>query len=190
MVPIDQDIEILYVWQGICSALAMNTLSSKQAVSWLEGRRRRAWDLHQQGWSQPRIAAALGVTHSAVSQWLQRAATGGVDALRAHSAPGPGPRLTSAQLAQLPALLAAGAAAWGFRGPVWTRRVAQVIYEQFGVRYHPRHVGRLLAQLGWTVQKPIRQATQRDEAAIAAWLTQEWPALKKRPRGKDGPLSG
>jgi hypothetical protein len=34
---------------------------------WGEGRRRRAWELKQQGWKQQDIAAALGVTPGAVS---------------------------------------------------------------------------------------------------------------------------
>lgn len=36
--------------------------------SWQEGRRLRAWELHQQGWTQQHIAQALGVTQGAISQ--------------------------------------------------------------------------------------------------------------------------
>src|SRR5215208_4049678 len=39
---------------------------------WREGRRLRALELHEQGWSGKAIAAALGVSQSAVSQWLNR----------------------------------------------------------------------------------------------------------------------
>ncbi|MBI3978729.1 MAG: helix-turn-helix domain containing protein [Chloroflexi bacterium] len=74
-----------------------------------EWRRLRAWELKQEGWSQRAIAAALGVTPGAVSQWIKRAITGGVEALRHQPPPGPQPRLTEAQRAQVPALLARGA---------------------------------------------------------------------------------
>ena len=169
----------------------MSTTPSDPLLSWREGRRRQAWELHQQGWTQSQIGTALGVTQGAVSQWLHRATTDGVEALRAHPAPGPRPRLTPSQLAQLPPLLAAGAEAYGFRGDVWTRRrVAHLIVEQFGVRYHPRHVGRLLAQLDWTVQQPLQQASQRDEAVIAAWYATDWPAIKKKPISRGEPSSG
>src|SRR5690349_8771968 len=115
----------------------MNTSTSPSLLSWAEGRRQRAWELHQLGWSQIRIAEALGVSQGAVSQWLQRAAAGGLDALRAHPAPGPTPLLRADQLRAVVALLEQGADAYGFRGAIWTRqRVAQVIAEQFGVRYH------------------------------------------------------
>jgi transposase len=147
--------------------------------------------LHQQGWTQQQIAQALGVPQGAVSQWLQRATVHGRAALRDHPAPGVTPRLSLDQQAQLVALLLEGAEAFGFRGDVWTtRRVAQLIKEQFGVRYHPAHVSRLLKQLGWSPQKPIVRATQRDEAAIAAWYAERWPALKKRPCERAGLSSG
>src|SRR3954468_9253670 len=45
------------------------------------------------------------------------------------------------------------------------------------VRYHPDHVGRLLRAVGWSVQKPVTRATQRDEAAIQAWCEQRWPEV-------------
>src|SRR5215471_16998585 len=87
---------------------------------WQEGRRLRAWELHQQGWSQTRIAEALGVTQGAVSQWLKRAQADGPVALRRRIACGPVPRLSPEQRAQLPELLGRGAQAYGFRGQIWT----------------------------------------------------------------------
>src|ERR671934_46560 len=72
---------------------------------WREWRRLRAWELKQQSWQQCAIAAALGVTEGAVSQWLRRAREGGgVAALKHRSPPGPSPKLTPEQLAQLPSL--------------------------------------------------------------------------------------
>jgi transposase len=146
---------------------------------------------HQQGWTQQHIAHALAVTQGAVSQWLKRATLQGPQSVRDHPAPGAQPLLDREQQGQLVALLLEGAAAFGFRGAVWTcRRVAQLIKEQFGVSYHPAHVSRLLARLGWTPQKPIIRATQRDEAAIAAWYSERWPALKKSACEKDESSSG
>ena len=154
---------------------------------WREARRLRAWELKQQGRPQRTIAAALGVTPGAVSQWLKRAAEGGVAALRTRLRPGPTPKLTPEQRARLPEALARGAAAYGFVGDVWTTpRAAAVIEREFGVRYHPAHVSRLLRAIGWSVQRPIRRASQRDEAAIAAWYAERWPSLKRGLRKKGG----
>ena len=55
---------------------------------------------------------------------------------------------------------------------------------EFGVVYHPTHVGRLLKAIRWSPQKPMRRARQRDEAAIARWRTDTWAAIKKAPRPK------
>jgi predicted transcriptional regulator len=58
------------------------------ATDWREGRRFRAFELKQQGWSQQPIAEGLGVSKGAVSQWMKRARDGGgVPALKRQPAP-------------------------------------------------------------------------------------------------------
>jgi transposase len=147
--------------------------------NWKEARRLQAWHLKQQGWSQRQIATAMGVSEGAVSQWMTRAREGGLEALRHRPPPGAPRRLSAEQLAQLPELLHRGPEAYGFRGQLWTRgRIAAVIRVAFGISYHPVHVGRLLKAIQWSPQKPARRARQRDEAAIAHWREQTWPALK------------
>jgi transposase len=151
--------------------------------NWKEARRLQAWHLMQQGWAQRQIAAALSVSEGAVSQWSSQAREGGPEALRHRPRPGAPRRLTAGQLVRLPELLHGGAEAYGFRGEVWTcGRIAAVIRLEFGISYHPVHVGRLLKAIGWSPQKPERRARQRDEAAIARWREDTWPALKRGPR--------
>jgi transposase len=163
---------------------------SKKSIypkDWREGRRMRAWELHEQGWKQKDIAAALGVTEGAVSQWLTKAKEQGAEALQHQPAPGATPKLTAEQRAQLPALLSQGAEAFGFRGQVWTtQRVAQMILQQFGITYHRAHCSRLLRRIKYSQQKPIQRATQRDEDAIETWKEHRWDELKKRPKRKNG----
>jgi transposase len=160
-------------------------------LDWREGRRQRAWELKEQGWKQQDIAAALGVTAGAVSQWLKRGREQGVDGLRRHPAPGRQSRLSAEQLAQLPTLVERGAEAYGFRGQVWTcKRVAEVIRRTFGVTYHPAHVSRLLHAVRHSVPRPVARAAQRNEAAIQAWWQQRWPALEKKRAPKGAPSSG
>jgi hypothetical protein len=74
-------------------------------------------------------------------------------------------------------------AEYGFCGPVWTcGRIARVIEEEFGVAYDKGHVSRLLRQLRWTPQMPVRRAAQRDEKAIGHWRSDTWPRLLARSR--------
>ena len=168
----------------------MNT--SEKATDVGEWRRQRAWELHQAGWWQKDIAAALGVSRAAVCQWIKCAREGGgVQALRSRPHLGGPSKLTAQQRRQIPELLARGAPAYGFRGDVWTaKRIAEVIWRTFGVRYHPDHVSRLLRQTGWSVQRPIQRATQRDEDAVRRWSEQRGPAIKKRQPTKDTTSSG
>lgn len=160
----------------------MNTMLSHHATDWREGRRFRAWELLQEGWKQKEVAKALGVSEGAVSQWVKRAEQGGVEALWWRKPSGAPPRLTMPQREHLLHLLGQGAPSFGFRGELWTcARVAEVIRRTFGVSYHPSQVGRILRACGWSAQKPLRRARQRDEAAIRRWKEERWPQVKKKP---------
>lgn len=141
----------------------------------------RAWQLKQRGWTQRHIAQALDASEGAVSQWMAAAMRDGPEALRAHPHPGHPSRLTAAQKRLIPEFLWHGPEAYGFRGDVWTcARVARVIENEFGVRYHKDHVSRLLRELHWTPQVPITRALQRDEAAIERWRVAVWPVLRRQ----------
>jgi transposase len=160
----------------------MTTTKEPPPQNWREYRRLRAWEMHQLGCKQQVIADALGLTQGAVSLIIKRAQAGGVAALRHHKPSGPRARLSAEQQQQLLAELAQGAEVHGFHGDVWTtERIAQFIAKQFGVKYHRDYIGPLLRQLGWSPQRPIVRASQRDEAAIEQWVVTTWPELKKKP---------
>ncbi len=90
------------------------------------------------------------------------------------------PRLDRRQWAQVEAALLKGPAAHGFATTLWTLpRIAAVIARRTGVRYHPAHVWRILQGLHWSLQRPARQARERDEAAIGQWRRRRWPQVKK-----------
>src|SRR5438874_13576502 len=73
-----------------------------------------------------------------------------------------------------------GPVAAGFDTERWTqRRIAAVVERTFGVRYHFRSLGRALRARGWSPQRPIPQARERDEALVAAWLKRDWPRIKR-----------
>ncbi len=131
------------------------------------------------------------MSEGAVSHWMKRGREGGIAALQAHPPKGVSPRLTAEQKAQIPTLLAKGAESYGFRGDVWTaRRVAEVIAKTFGVRYHRDHVGKLMREAGWSRQKPVERASQRNEEALKQWSDERWPQIKKKPRRSKRPSSG
>ena len=148
----------------------------------LERRRRRAVAWLNDGASVTQVARRLGCSHSSVILWRDAVRRRGPTALAARPAPGRPPKFTARQRGRLPRLLAQGATAWGFATDLWTTgRIATLIRQRFGVRLHRAHVGRVLAALGWSCQKPERRAVERDEAAIAQWKRYRWVAVKKKP---------
>ena len=147
--------------------------------TWKEARRLRAVKLREEHWSEGAIAEALGVTKSAVCKWCKAAERQGVGSLCDKDRPGAPRRLKKGQLDLIPEFLWHGAEAYGFRGELWTcARIGDVIEREFGISYHPAHVSRLLKAIGWTPQKPVTRASQRDEEAILKWRSQKWPELK------------
>ena len=149
----------------------------------LERRRRRAIALLAQGLSLREVARRVQASVGSVSQWHQAWQQGGEAALAPKPTPGRPRRLTDQPCTQLVELLLQGATAHGFVNELWTlRRIAAVIQVQFGVRYHPAHLWKLLHRLGWRCQVPERQAIQRDDQVIVHWQRYKWPAIKKSPK--------
>ena len=150
----------------------------------LERRRFRAWSLLRQGLSPAAVARQVGVDRRSVRRWNSAVRRQGSAGLRSQPAAGRPPRLSLRARQQLQGALLRGAQAAGFPTDLWTcPRVAQWIQRRFGIRYHPDHVCRLLHALGFSPQKPARRALERDEEAIANWVQQQWPAIKKKPAG-------
>lgn len=148
----------------------------------LERRRVRALALLKEGLLPVEVARRVGVDRRSVRRWKKAAFRRGVAGVRAKPAPGRPPKLNAEHKRRLEALLLEGAQAAGFHTDLWTcPRVAELIEQRFGVRYHVDHVGRLLHALDWSAQKPTRRALERDEKAIGRWVDVRWPQLKKTP---------
>ena len=95
------------------------------------------------------------------------------------------PRLEPGQLERLRRGLKEGPEALGYGSGLWTAwRVADLIERQSGQKFHPGHVWRILRSLGWSCQRPVGRATQRDEPAIKRWKRVRWPQIKKKHSGK------
>lgn len=154
----------------------------------LEARRREGMRLLGRGVKQAEIARRLEVSRQTVSSWA-KARESDAKAWRSKRLGRPG-GMTDAQRARLSKLLIDGALSAGFPTELWTlKRVAALIEREFSRSYSTVHVWRLLRELGFSNQRPIGRAVERDEDAIAEWKAKRWPALKKKPAGKVVPSS-
>lgn len=153
----------------------------------LEKRRRNAMALLDSGLSLNEVARRVGCDASSVMRWRDRRDRRdkhGEQGLRPAPVPGRPAKLSARQKKRLVSILLKGAMANGYKTELWTTaRIAEVIELHFGITYHRDHIGRLMASLGWSHQKPEKRALQRDEKAIEEWKLKEWPRIKKTPRG-------
>lgn len=148
----------------------------------LEKRRLKAAALFDKGQSQAEVRRKLNISPQSASRWYAAWQRGGKTALKKAGRAGRKPRLQPLDLVRLEAELQRGPEALGYVTQLWTLpRVAELIQKRFGIKYHPGHVTRILQALGWSCQKPARQALERDEAKVRHWKRYRWPHIKKKP---------
>jgi len=149
----------------------------------LEKRRLKAIDLLDEGLSLSEVGRRVGAAPISVKRWRDSRLEHGDESLQAKPVPGRPAKLDVKQQRRLIAILKKGALASGYRTDLWTTaRVVEVIENNFGVKYHRDHIGRLLKSLGWSWQKPTKRALERDDEKIEKWKEEDWPRIKKTPK--------
>jgi transposase len=125
------------------------------------------------------IAHDLRVTAGSVRRWHRAWQDGGPGALRSRG-PVSRERLSPQQWTRLEAELGKGPLAHGFAGDQrWTlARIKTLIGKLFHVGYTVEGTWKLMRRHGWSAQVPVRQAMERDDAAVAVWKDQVWPDIK------------
>lgn len=134
--------------------------------------------------SPSRVAADFGFCRNYLYPWLTKFKDGGWEALCESIAQGPEPKLTEKQCQQVRRwLVGKDPRQYGFEFGLWTRRiVAALIAQKFGLEIGLTAVGRLLARLNLTPQKPLRRAYERDPREVNEWLQERYPKLRRRAR--------
>lgn len=150
----------------------------------LETIRRMAVQRVKEGEKPSEVIKSYGFCRTVIYRWLRKSQEGGEEALRSRKAPGPEPQLTAQQKKKVRIWLnGKDPRQYGFDFGLWTRKtVAHLIEEKFDVRLSLTTVGRLLAELGITPQKPLRRAYERDPEAIEHWLKVDYPKLRRRAK--------
>jgi transposase len=166
----------------------MATKRYKRDFKELEIRRWRGMRMLARGVSQAEVARACEVTRQTAMTWARMLAED-PQAWRRRPLGRPGV-LDEKDRAGLAKRLLQGAMANGFPTELWTlARVATLIEREFGHAFSISYVWTLLRDLGFSSQRPVGRATQRDEQAILEWKAKRWPAPKKTPDETDAPSS-
>jgi transposase len=130
------------------------------------------------------IMDSLHICADTVYVWRRRLEdSGGDPEAAAADAPRSGrpQKLSTTQKEELQRILLSGAESAGFDGDLWTLpRVQRVIHDRFAVDFHVDHLGRLLHAIGFSPQKPVLRAVQRDEDEIRKFRDETWPSLVKK----------
>jgi transposase len=130
------------------------------------------------------VAADYGFCRNYLYPWLKKFREGGWAALAEQIAQGPVPKLSEKQRQQVRRwILGKDPRQYGFEFGLWSRRIVQVLlWEKMGIELCLTSVGRLLASLEITPQKALRRAYERDPKAVALWVAETYPKLRRRAK--------
>lgn len=143
------------------------------------------------GMTQTEASLTFGVSLRAVNKWVALDKAGGLRALRPKRRgrrAGEG-RLNAAQSARIRQLII-GKMPDQLKLPfyLWTRAaVVSLVEREYGIVVSLTTVGRYLKAWGMSPQKPVRRAYERNDAAIARWLREEYPAIARQAK-RDGAM--
>ena len=130
------------------------------------------------------VIASYGLCRTSIYRWLRAQQRGGDKALKARKHPGRKATLSAKQKLQVRRWISGrDPRQYGFDCGLWTRQiVVELIGQKFGIRLGVTAVGRLLAELDVTPQKPLRRAYERDPVAIEQWQQKDFPRLRARAK--------
>ena len=148
-------------------------------------RRRVVSAVLEQKLSQVEAARTFGVSRMSIHNWLGAVEAKGLSALKAHKrGPKGGLRLAGYQAATVVRMIE-DRCPDQLRMPfaLWTRlAVGELVRRRYGIELSVWTVGRYLRHWGFTPQKPVRRAYERDPEAVRRWLEQEYPAIRRRAK--------
>jgi len=150
-----------------------------------EDLRRRVVTAVRGGMGQTEAASTFGVSRQSVNTWMRRSRCGGLRGLRSgRRGRPPCPRLAPHEAATAVRLITD-------RCPdqlklpfaLWTREaVVELLAQRFGLRVSVWTAGRYLRRWGFTPQKPVRRAYEKNPEAVRRWLVAQYPAIRARAK--------
>lgn len=155
-------------------------------------RRRVVRAVIDRGLSKAEAARVFGVSRTSVHSWIDLYVENGEDGLapKRPGRPKGGGQLKGWQAATIVNLIRDNCPEQ-LKMPfaLWTREaVRDLIERRFGIRYSRSMMGRLLRRWGFTAQKPVTRAYERNDERIRDWLKREYPALRRRAKRENAEI--
>jgi transposase len=156
----------------------------------LEAIRMMAVERVREGEHPADVIASYGFNRTTIYKWLNAADDAGDEALRSTPATGRPPSLTPEQEQQVFRWVnGKDPRQYGLDFGLWTRSiVAELIAQKFGIQLGLTAIGKLLAKLGLTPQKPLQRAYQRDPQAIEQWRRERYPAIARQAKEENADI--
>lgn len=150
----------------------------------LEALRVRTVEQVQAGASPEVQAKALGLRRSTVYNWLAMYRSGGWAALKAKPLAGRPKKISASQLEWLyKTVVGSNPLQHRFEFALWTRQMIRILlWEEFRLKLSLASVGRLLAQLGLTCQRPLFRASEQDSLKVKQWRQNDYPLIRDMAR--------
>lgn len=173
----------------------MESLKERLSVNELKYARKQAIRLYngKTKMTQRAIAQAVGVTPTTMGKWLKKYNAGGEGLLRVNKR---GPKvshrkgLTQEQeqkvrhylVDKMPEQLK-------FPFSLWTlQAVCALVEQEFKIKLAKSTICRYMKKWNFTPQKPILRAYNRNDSAVANWLADEYPTIKKRAQKENAEI--
>jgi transposase len=152
----------------------------------LEEIRIRAVLAVQSGQSPEQVIASLGMGRRGIYRWLAAYAAGGKEALRAKKLFGRTPKVSPNQMQWIyRTVTGKNPLQLKFQFALWTREmVKDLIKSKFGISISLVSVGRLLAKLGLTCQRPLFRAYQQNPVQVDEWMKKEYPRIAAKAKAE------
>ncbi len=151
----------------------------------LELRKKAVFAVVKEGMPQNQVAKIFGFSPTSISLYVREYKQYGEDSFtydKRGVKPNTGSYLTEEETQLLKTtLLTTQPEEHKLDYSLWnSKAICAFILQRFNVTYTARGVRDLLSRMGFSSQKPIRKAYQRNEAKILQWLSVEYPRIKQR----------
>jgi transposase len=137
------------------------------------------------GMNQAEAARIFGVSRQSVNNWMKKCRSGGLRCLRAARRGRPSVQRLAPHQAATAVRLISDRCPDQLRLPfaLWTREaVVELLARRFGIKISVWTAGRYLRHWGFTPQKPVRRAYEKNPEVVQCWLLEKYPAIQAQAK--------